>query len=174
MASTTRVVVFHGSSPTTSIITNTHIRFKRADDDTVNTANPIPIPTNSINYSWRKHTKLEFVTAPPEEITNLRWLSDGTTVGTGVQLVVTRTNTYVQGSVSDETAQVTGDDTTVDATTYTTSSPLVVNAGTVVTSTDTFPRLGNQKFVAQQMKVFTTALAGSTSARTYVCRYDES
>lgn len=171
MASTTEIHVFHGAGPSNSDITNTEIRFKRADNDTVDALNPVPIPTSGTNYSQRKHTKLRIVTAPANQITNLRFFSSGTALGTGITHLVAAAAAYTQASTADETAAIPGG---TDSASYTSAAPLVVNSGIVAQSTDSFPTFGTQDFLVQQMAVGTTASAGTSGARTFTYRYDES
>lgn len=171
MAATTEIHVFHGAGPTNTDITNTEIRFKRADNDTVDALNPVPIPVSGTNYSQRKHTKLRAVTAPANQITNLRFFSSGTALGTGITHLVAAASSYTQASSGDETVPISGG---TDSVAYTSGAPLVVNAGVVAQSTDTFPTFGTQDFLVQQMAVGTTASAGTSGARTFTYRYDES
>jgi hypothetical protein len=169
MAATTQVHVFHGAGPTATDITSTEIRFRRDDTDAVNASAAVPIPTAGTNYSWRKHTKLRIVTDPANQIANLRFFSSGNSLGTGIVHQVLQTATYTQASSTDETTSIGG----TDSTTYTSGSPLVVNSG-VVMSVGSAPTYGTQDFLAQQMNVGTTASAGSSPARTFTLRYDES
>ena len=175
MAATTTVRSFHGSGPSNADVTSTEIRFKRADNDTVDALNPVPIPTSGFNYSWRKHTKLRIDTAPANQITNLRWFSSGTALGTGITHLAVNSSSYTQGSSSDESAAIPSG---VDSSTYTSGSPLTITAGQVAASGDTFPTFagssGSQDYMVQQMKVDTTAAAGASGARTFTYRYDES
>jgi hypothetical protein len=175
MAATTAVHSFHGAGPTSSDISSTEVRWKRADNDTVDALNPVPIPTSGTNYSWRKHTKLRIESAPANLIDNLRWFSSGNTLGTGITHYVVTDASYTQASSSDESALIIGG---VDSTTYTSGSPLTVEAGEVCDSGDTFPLFagtgGQQDYVVQQMAIESTASAGTSPARTFTYRYDES
>lgn len=169
MAATTLVHVFHGAGPTATDITSTEIRFRRDDTDAVNAGAAVPIPTSGTNYSWRKHTKLRISTDPANQIANLRFFSSGNSLGTGITHQVLQTGTYTLASSTDETTSIAG----TDSSTYTSGSPLVVNSG-VVMSNGAAPTYGTQDYLAQQIGVGTTASAGTSPARTYTYRYDES
>lgn len=167
-----------------------HIRFKQADNSLVDTGNPIPIPTGSPNYSWRKSLKLKFTSAPPVQITNLRWFTDPANplIAPGVTGVVVRvgaTNTYTTPTVSDNTTDVIvaspapGMSGGGNVTTRTSGSPMVlVGTGSVTSTADpvlTAPStgVGNQPFVIQQMEVSSTASSGPTASLVFSYRYDE-
>lgn len=173
MAATTKIHEFIGSGPTAVDITSLHIRFKRADNDDSaeqppDALNPVPIPTSGTNYSWRKHTKLYIQTTPANQISNLRYFSSGTALGTGIVHQALLNATYTQGSTSDETTSIGGTDTA----TYTSSSPLTVNSGVVIANPST--GYGTQNYLVQQMNIGTTASAGTSGTRTLTYRYDES
>ena len=169
MAATTQIHVFHGAGGTATDITSTEIRFKRADNDTVDALNPVPIPTSGTNYSWRKSTKLRMVTDPANQISNLRFFSSGTALGTGIVHRLLQSVSYVQGSSSDEATSIGGN----DSVNYTSAAPLSVNSGVVLTA-PAAPSYGTQDYLVQQMAVDSTAAAGTSGVRTYSLRYDES
>lgn len=176
MAASTAVHVFAGIAPGTgSDITSTETRFKRADNSTVDALNPVPIPTSGTNYSWRKQYKLRVTTAPANQITNLRYFTSGTSLGTGLTHYVATSASYTQGVSGDETALIAGG---TDSTTYTTGSPLTITAGLVCDSADTYPLYagtsGAQNFLVAQIGVGTTASAGTSGVRTATFRYNES
>lgn len=178
MVATTQIHVFNGSGPTDADITGIAIRFKRADNNVVDANNPVPVPTAGTNYSWRKHTKLQVVTAPDNKIENLRYFTSGTSLGTGISHLVDVTAIYVQGSSADETSPATG--TMVDSSTYTSGVPLTIVAGTVFdvldgTSVPAFNSSpsGSQAFLVQQISVDSTAGPGNSGTRTASYRYDE-
>lgn len=174
MAATTEIHIFTGAFPGTNTnVTSTEVRFKRQDEYAASGGTaaqaPVPIPTSGTNYSWRKHFKLRVVTDPSNQISNLRFFSSGSSLGTGITHNVATTGTYVAGSSADETASIGG----ADSSTYTAGSPLVINSGQVMAA-GAAPTFGTQDFTVQQMGVGTAAVAGVSGARTYTYRYDES
>lgn len=172
MPATVIIAVYHGASPGTpsADVSGTTIRFKRADEDLQDSNNPIPIPNSGANYSWRKSIKLRILTDPDTEIRNLRFYSEGQSLGTGRSLRAKQASTYTQASSSDEGTELSG---SVDVDTYTTSSPLVLEAGQVLAN-GAAPGEGSQDFVELQAKIDSTAIAGgSANAKGLVYRYDE-
>lgn len=171
MVATTMVVVFNGVAPgTTADITNQEIRFKTADDNTVNSSDPVPVPSTGEVFSWRKHTKLWIEGPPDNQIENLRFYSSGTSLGTGIFHYAATTDIYTQGSSADESTKISGG---VDSAVYTSGSPLTITPGVVIYTSGT-PTFGTQNFVVQQMGVSADAGPGNSGARTFTFRYDES
>lgn len=172
MAADTQMAVYHGASPgSASDVSSTTIRFKRADDDAQDTNDPIPIPTSGFNYSWRKAFKLRVDPAgsgPDNGISNVRFFSEGQDLGTDRDILAATASSYTQGSSGDESSAISA--TNVD--TYTTSSPLVVEAGTAFTASETGD--GSQDFVVLQARIGPAAVPGNVSnAKGLVYRYDE-
>lgn len=62
------------------------LRFKTADNSTIDTNNPIPRPTAAVGttYSYWKCVYLKCTTAPTTAVDNFRFYSDGGGVATGV------------------------------------------------------------------------------------------
>lgn len=170
MAATYQVQVASSTGPTMTTWTDGG-RFHRADSSptTDGSTTFIPIPTSGTNYSWRKSFKLNVSVTPVGSVSNLRFFSDGTTWGTGITPYAKQKAAYTQGSSSDNTALFDG--TAVDLTTYTSGSPLTINASTVLSNPTT--GFGTQDYLVIQIAVGSTAAAGTTSARTLTYRVDE-
>jgi hypothetical protein len=62
------------------------IRFKAADNQTVDSNNRLQIPTGAEIFSYTKHARFYFSTGPSVDIQNLRAYSDGGGFGTGVNV----------------------------------------------------------------------------------------
>lgn len=64
------------------------VRFKLADDATVNQSNPMTIPSdNYVRPSYTKHLRFYCATAPSQKIDNLQAYSDGSnTFGAGISV----------------------------------------------------------------------------------------
>lgn len=172
MPATVIIAVYHGASPGTpsADVAGSTIRFKRADEDLQDANNPIPIPNSGAAYSWRKSLKLRILTDPDTEIRNLRFYSEGQNLGTGRSLRAKPASTYTQAGVADETTELAG---SVDVDTYTSTTPLVLQAGQVLAN-GSAPGEGVQDFVELQAKIDSTAIAGNAAnAKGLVYRYDE-
>jgi hypothetical protein len=169
MPATYEVRVFHGASPGTDSLWPAGGIYHQADStpSVVDNNTAIPIPTSGTNYSRRKYVKLKTTAAPTGTESNLRWSTDGQAWGTGVGFHVTTVSAYAQSTSADHSALGAG---MVDATQYTDASPLVVNAGTVLTATTGF---GTQDFVVTQVSVGASASPGATAARALKYRVDE-
>ena len=170
MAAVYEVHVFTGSGPTDATYTNGS-RFHRADTvvTTDGSTTFIPIPTSGTNYSYRRTFKLKVTTTPVGSVSNLRFFSDGSSWGTGITPYAKQKASYTQATSADNTALFDG--TAVDATTYTSGSPLTINASTVLSNPST--GYGTQDYLVMQVAVGTTAAAGTTAARTLTFRVDE-
>ena len=65
--------------------TSAIVRFKSADETTVNTANRLQIPAADTNYSYTKQLRAYFNSAPSIDIQDIRAYSDGSNdFGTGI------------------------------------------------------------------------------------------
>ena len=170
MSATYRVDVFHGAGPSAGAWPSGG-RLHRADTDPTSDGSTtfITVPTSGTNYSWRKSIKLNVTGTPTGSVSNLRFFSDGVSWGTGVTCYAKASASYTQGSASDNTALFDG--TAVDVTTYTSGSPLTINAGTVLSNQST--GYGTQDYLVLQVGVTSSASPGTTSARTLTYRIDE-
>lgn len=174
MAATAEIRIYNGSGGGTagSDIIGTTIRFKRADNQTQDLNNPIPLPTSGENLSWVKWSKIRWTTTPSGSITNLRFFV--ASPPSGIKHYAWTNATYTQGSSSDESG-VTGKTDTQpnkdanDETTHTSGSPLVVNSGTVLSNPSTGE--GTQDFVAQQLGVLSTYAAGAGVITSFQATY---
>jgi len=156
VAASTQLRYYNGSSPSAGPdVTGTTVRYKRADNQTQDSNNPLPLSaTTSYVFTWRKQSKINFTTSPASNITNLRFFMSSVPP-TGIYFGAWLTNTYVQGSDAGDDNGVTGftdttgNQATNNATNYTSSSPLTINSGTVLTNPSTGE--GSQEFLVTQM-----------------------
>ena len=190
MAATVQIYSIHIGDSTTAIGDNA-MRFKLADNDTEDLNDPCRIPTadqvaNEIpkTYSFIKHLKLFFDTAPSNSVTNLRFFTDGDEngeLGTGIFLLGDSTSGTFDAPAS---ADSTGDTTATwliiggeAAHNWTKASPQVVSSGTIITdSAPAVPDFGTQNFVTLQVMIDANAAPGtypSSGTRTLSYRYDE-
>lgn len=141
------------------------IRFKMADNATVDTSDPITIPsTNYIRGSYHKKLRLYCATAPDTQIDNLRAYTDGAnSFGTGISVVAT-----LPGVTWG--ANATSILSTVSLFDYTSGSPADLDA--VDSAAITATGFGGD-MLALQMTVASTASSGTLSAETLTFSFDE-
>lgn len=168
MAATVEVRVLHGGAPGLGVnVTGQTLRFKRADDDLQNAQFPVDRPSVGVAYSWRKTFLLVVTGAPDNEISNLRFFSDGGSLGTGRQVLFNRAAGYTQATAADESAAISA----VDLTSLTDVAPEVLVPGQLVSDVDPVPTAGTgQDHVELQLAVDPTASPGNSTAA-LVCRY---
>jgi len=157
------------------------LRFKQADNPTIDSLNPMPITTATTEYSRWKQIYLYCDTAPNTQVDNIRFFTDGTGFGTGITVNVANqfplhSSTVTTGyDVSDANAVMTThtDITTVtDAFTFTSGSPLsgptISEAGSIINA------IGETtNYLVLQMAVTDTASPGNLADETMTFRYDE-
>ena len=179
-----------GSPGTSQNVTNNgtnKIRFKTADDDTIDTNNPIPVPTSGTNYSFWKHVYMQVSTAVGlTKIDNVQFYGDGAVFDyTGVTLNVstaTPNNTALTNygyAVAVGTAAVTGTILTghgsvsavASATGYTSGSPLTVSISEASNQLDATGE--KTDYIIMQLAVTDAASSGTLTAETLTISYDE-
>ncbi len=173
MAATVIINALHGAAGATETqVSGGVCRFKQADNSTDDTANPVPKPSGSDNYSYRKMLRAKVTAAPDGDITNLRCFTDGGSWGTGVTL---RGHTLPWANYSqatDATQMVQGSGSAlVDMSTKTSGSPITINSGTVLSATTGY---GTQDMMELQIEVANTASRGTKGPRVITYRFDES
>ena len=62
------------------------LKFKTADDATIDNNNPISVPDAGTNYSYWKQIYLKCTVAPSTQIDNVKWYTDGGGFGTGITI----------------------------------------------------------------------------------------
>jgi hypothetical protein len=125
-------------------------------------------PTSGDNYGFFKTVYLNADTTPSNTINNLKFFCDGTIGWTGCVLYAGTTDTYTEATGTVGTTGDVSGVATTDIETYTSLAPLSV-AGSI-----TNPNTGKiSDFVVLQVKVTTSAVAGSLGAETLTFRYDE-
>lgn len=168
MAATVVITSHHGTTgASTNDVDGTSIRYKQADNDTVDANNPIPIPGAGTNYSWIKHMRFNCTVAPANAINNLKVYSDGASgLGTGMDLLC---KTVASGSyvnpVSNAATLVTGQTSVF---TYTSGSPLAVT-GSIAATTGEFG-----DYLLSQFSVASTAAQGTSGSEVITFSFDES
>lgn len=174
MAATMSIKEVNGAGAGTAN-TITNARLCTADAYNPGTANPLVKPSSGSNYSYWKHLYLNADTSPSGTINNIKWYTDGTIGWTGVTLKVAEESAYdpatgTEGTTGDEAeAGHSGEPTMVDASTYTSASPLSLTGS--ISNPDTGKVMTN--YILLQATISTDAVAGSLSSETITYRYDE-
>lgn len=182
MAATVQTLYYNGATVATGDLTGVPIRYKRADNQTVDANNPIPLLAGFEAFSFRKHSKINVTVSPTGSISNLRWFA--TVPIANINLYAWTNATYTTGSTADYN-DATGDGITgktdaankatniVSAGQRSSTTPLVVQAGTVISNPTT--GLGTQDYVVTQMSVSNAYAGGpgAVAAVTITYRYAE-
>lgn len=173
MAATVEFRSLHGGSPLLgSDVTGGTLYFKRADNDSQDSSDPVPKPDAGVTYSWRKSFLLVCTSLPDNGLSNLRFFSNGVALGTGLAVLFATSTSYVQATAADALAAISA----VNVDTYTQNSPKVIQAGQWIdASADVAPYAGGalQDYVMLQLEVGATAVGGLSGAKTVTYRYDE-
>jgi len=173
MAAEVSVQEGNGSPVTWTTITNA--RFCTADTYNPGTSYKIPIPASGTNYSyWKSHCLA--ISGTYTEITNVKWYTDGTGFGQGVEVYVCPSGlTEEQYAQATGTEGQTGDEMVANhpnvlaasgAFTYTAANPLLVDSGPISGTART-------NHIVLQMAVDSTASPGQLPAETFTFVYDE-
>lgn len=163
MAATVQIVEKNGAGGTPTDKTSGSIRFKNADDATVNTANPIVVPpTSGFDYSFEKWLRFNVTGAPGTEIDNIKAYMDGANgFGTGVELYAKAVASYATPAEATSTSGYT------NAFSYTAGSPLSLGAGPYTGTGEKGDHL------VMMMRVAETASGGITPGETLTLGWDE-
>lgn len=148
--------------------TNGTIRFKKADNPTVDNNDPIPIPDAGFSYSYTKTLRAYMEEPPDTQVENFRWYTDGAN-GFGAGVSVNVKNIGTTWSPNSD-AEMTGG---LDLFGYTEVSPLdgdTVDVGPFG-SAEAYSYIGDM--IRMQMVVADTASPGNLPAETLTLAYDE-
>lgn len=166
MAATVLIREKNGAGETATDKTSGTIRFKNADDATVDLNNPLVKPGAGVDYSYEKWLRLNVSVAPAGNITNPKVYMTGS-ADTGQNLYMRTTNPGSYTTPAEATA-TTG---YTDAFTYTSGSPKaldVANAGPYTSTGD------KGDYLVMMMTVGTTVAApGTLNSKTITFTWDE-
>ena len=157
------------------------LRFKQADDATIDANSPMPIPAAGTEYSRWKQIYLKCSTAPDTQVDNVQFYTDGGGFGTGIAVKVgdefpvknSGADTGYDVSDADEVmtnhTDITG---STDAFDYTSGStlagPSISEAGNIINA------IGETtNYLVLQMEVISTASPGDLANEEFVFQYDE-
>lgn len=143
------------------------VRFKDADNATVDSSNPLEIPAAGTIYSYTKKLRAYMAAPPDTQVSNLRWYTDGNN-GFGTGISVTVKNIGTTWGANYKTAMSGG----ADLFGYTSASPLDGDG----TDTGPFVPAADDSYIGDlielQMAVASTAAPGTLTAETLTLSYD--
>lgn len=162
MVATVLIREKNGAGETATDKTSGNIRFKNADDATVDSTDPMVIPASGTDYSYEKWLRVNVSVAPDTNISNIEAYSDGGNgMGTGVGVYAKAEASY---STPSEPASTTG---FTDFFTYTSGSRLDLGAGPHTGTGD------KGSYLVMLCTVADTAGPGTTNNETLTISYDE-
>lgn len=162
MAATVRIIEKNGASPTLTQKDGGTVRFKNADNATVDLVNPLVKPGAGFDYSWEKWLRLEVTGGTYSQITNIKAYSDGANgMGTGVEVYAKAVASYATPA---EGTAITG---YTDLFSYTSGSALTLGAGP-------FSSTGEKgDHLVLLARIGTTVSGGVTPGETLTFGWDE-
>lgn len=162
MAATVQIIEKNGAGGTPTDKTSGTIRFKNADNATVDTGNPMVKPVSGTDYSFEKWLRLNVSGGTYTEITNIKAYSDGANgMGTGISVYAKAVTAYATPAEATGTAGYTS------FFTYTSGSPLTLGAGPYTSTGEKGDHL------VMMMAVLDTASGGLTPTETLTISWDE-
>lgn len=162
MPATVQIVEKNGATPVLTDKTSGTVRFKNADNATVDTANPMVKPASGTDYSFEKWLRFNVSAGTYTEITNIKAYTDGANgLGTGVGLFAKAVTAYATPAEGTATTGY------VDAFTLTSAAPQALGAGP-------FTGLGEKgDHLVMLLTVDSTAAGGVTPSETLTFAWDE-
>lgn len=166
MVATVLIREKNGAGETATDKTSGTIRFKNADNATVDANNPMVIPPSGSDFSYEKYLRLNISVAPDTQIENLQAYSDGASgFGTGVSAYYKTAGSYTQPTEPASAAGFT------DFFTATSGAPIDMDA----TNTGPFTGTGDiGDYLIMLLEVASTATQGALTAETLTFSFDES
>lgn len=162
MAATVQIIEKNGAGGTGTDKTSGTIRFKNADNATVDLNDPMVVPGSGTDYSYEKWLRLNVTGGTYSQITDIVAYSDGANgLGTGVGLYAKAVASYATPAEATATTGYT------DFFTYTSGSPLSLGAGPFTSTGEKGDHLVMIATVAD------TASGGLTSSETLTIAWDE-
>lgn len=161
MAATVTIVEKNGAGGTQTDKTGGTIRFKKADNSTVDLINPLVKPGAGSDWSFEKWLRAN-VAGTYTQITNLRAYSDGSSgMGTGVNIWAKVVATYATPALGTNSTGYT------NFFTYTSGSALTLGAGPLTGTGE------KGDHMVMLCEVASTASGGLTPSETLTFAWDE-
>lgn len=162
MAATVQIIEKNGAGGTGTDKTSGTIRFKNADNATVDLNNPMVKPGAGSDFSFEKWLRMNVTGGTYSQITNVKAYSDGANgLGTGVLLWAKAVTAYSTPAEATSTAGYT------NFFTYTSGSPLTLGAGPYTSTGEKADHL------VMMCEVQSTASGGLTASETLTLAWDE-
>ena len=162
MAASVQIGEKNGAGGTFTDKTSGTIRFKNADNATVDTVNPMVVPPSGTDYSFEKWLIFKVASGTYTQITNVKAYSDGANgMGTGVGVYAKAVTTFATPA---EATSISG---YTDLFSYTSGSPLTLGAGPFTSTGEKGDHL------VAIMTVASTASGGVTASETLTMSWDE-
>ena len=162
MAATVQIGEKNGAGGTFTDKTSSTIRFKNADDATVDLNNPMVKPPSGSDWSFEKWLRFKVTGGTYSQITNVKAYSDGSSgFGTGISLyakAVTAFATPAEGTSAAGYSSFFG---------YTSGSALTLGAGPFTSTGEKADHL------VMLMEVASNAAGGLLTAETLTIAWDE-
>ena len=170
-----------GTQTNTDPLGPPNIRYKRADNPTIDNNNPCIIPAQNVSRSRPKHTYIRCVEAPNTQVDNIQIYTDGVGFGTGISLVVgtetpskTRTTSpgYIPGNTEDGAlTSLSSISTTSDLFSFTAAAPKSVSISEVGGIIDAPGETSD--YIVTQLETVNTASPGNLNNEIITYEYDE-
>ena len=162
MPATVQIVEKNGAGATQTDKTSGSVRFKNADDSTVDLINPMVKPVAGSDWSFQKWLRLNVSGGAYSQITNVKFYTDGANgFGAGINLWAKSVGAYTTPAEETASAGYT------DAFTYTSGAPLVLGAGPFTGTGEK----ANHAVLA--LEVTSSATGGLTPSETATFGWDE-
>lgn len=162
MAATVQLIEKNGAGGTPTDKTSGTIRFKNADNSTVDLSNPMVKPGAGSDFSYEKWLRMNVSGGTYSQITNVKAYSDGGNgLGTGVLLWAKAVTAYSTPAEATATAGYT------NFFTYTSGSALTLGAGPYTSTGEKADHL------VMMCEVASTASGGLTSSEVCTLSWDE-
>jgi len=156
------------------------IRFKQADDPTIDAVDPMPIPAAGSEYSRWKQIYLKCSTAPSTKVDNVKFYTDSGDFGTGITVNVGdgvqvhnsgATTGYDVSDANEIMTNHTDVAAETDAFSYTSGAPRDVTISEASSQIDAIDETTD--YLVLNMVVESTASPGDLANETFTFQYDE-
>lgn len=162
MAATVQIIEKNGAGGTATDKTSGSVRFKNADNSTVDLVNPMVKPASGTDYSFEKWLRFNVSAGTYSQITNVKAYTDGANgLGTGVLLWAKAVAAFATPAEATATTGYT------NAFTYTSGAALTLGAGP-------FTSTGEKgDHMVMILTIDNTCAGGVTAGETLTFAWDE-
>jgi len=162
MAASVQIGEKNGAGATFTDKTSGSVRFKNADDATVDLVSPMVKPTSGSDYSFEKWLAFKVASGTYSQITDITaYMDGGNGLGTGVLLWAKAVTSYATP------AEATSSSGYTDAFSYTSGAPLSLGAGPYTSTGEKGDHL------VMMMAIDNTCSGGVTPSETLTIAWDE-